>query len=57
MEKKIMDLLQEARAQLSSFVLNEDTDFTKALISGKIETKEHQEKKAGILDFLDLQFR
>lgn len=52
MENKIRKLLDEAKLKLSSIILNEDKDFMTSLVTGNLQTKEHEAKKNEILDLI-----
>jgi hypothetical protein len=51
-KNEMKKMIEEARIIISGLALNEDLDFTKALISGKIETTEHKEKHLAMLDLI-----
>ena len=50
--KEMRTLLEQAKKELNFFLLVEDKDFIQALVSGKIETKEHKDKHEKMLDLM-----
>ena len=51
--KEMKELLEQAKKELSGFILVEDKEFMKALLSGNIVKDEHKENVQRIKDLMN----